>query len=45
MRSRIICATLIDNVLFMLLWNDLNITSLTLISFVKNIREMLTLIC
>jgi hypothetical protein len=44
LRSRIVCTTLIDSVLFMLLWNDLNITLLTLISFVKNIREMLTLI-
>jgi hypothetical protein len=44
-RSRIVCATLIDNVLFMLLWNDLNIALLTLIFFVKNIREMLTLVC
>jgi hypothetical protein len=45
LRSRVVCATLIDNVLFMLLWNDLNIALLTLIFSVKNIREMLTLIC
>jgi hypothetical protein len=44
-RSRVVCATLIDSVLFMLMWNDLNIALLTLISFVKNIREMLTLVC
>jgi hypothetical protein len=45
LRSRIVCATLIDNVLFMLLWNDLNVALLMLIFSVKNIREMLTLIC
>jgi hypothetical protein len=45
LRSRIVCATLIDSVLFMLLWNDLNIALLTLVSSVKNIREMLTLVC
>jgi hypothetical protein len=45
LRSRVVCTTLIDNVLFMLLWNDLNIALLTLISSVKIIREMLTLVC
>ncbi len=45
LRSRVVCATLIDNVLFKLLWNNLNIALCNVNSSVKNIRKMLTLVC